>query len=228
MGKKIFVSYKYSDSDVTPLTENTVAEIFYPTTVRNYVDNLQTLLDAGDNINKGEADGEDLSDFKDSTIQSKLRDKIYDSSVTIVMISPNMKESCTPESDQWIPWEMSYSLKEHTRNGRTSQTNAMLAIVLPDRNGSYDYHMEYKKCQGCSCKLYNTNIIFQIHKDNLFNVKKPTYKNCTSGDTIYLGDYSYIHTVRWNDFIASPSSHISQAELLNDKIATFNITKTIN
>lgn len=228
MGKKIFVSYKYSDSDVPPLTENILAEIFNPTTVRNYVDNLQTLLDAGDNINKGEADGEDLSDFKDSTIQSKLRDKIYDSSVTIVMISPNMKELWTHESDQWIPWEISYSLKEHTRNGRTSQTNAMLAIVLPDRNGSYDYYIERRICQGCFCDFQNTNILFQIHRANLFNVKVPSYKACTSGNNIYAGDYSYIRTVRWNDFIGFPSSHISQAELLNDKIATFNITKTIN
>lgn len=133
MGKKIFVSYKYADQDVAPLP------CHYRTTVRSYVDKLENYFDITDHIYKGESDDEDLSWLSEDAIWEKLKDRIYDSSVTIVMISPNMREPNKRDKSQWIPWEVSFSLKETTRNDKTSHTNAMLAIVLPDRYGSYDY-----------------------------------------------------------------------------------------
>ena len=35
---------------------------------------------------------------------------MYDTSVTIVIISPNMKKS------KWIDWEIEYCLKDNTKN----------------------------------------------------------------------------------------------------------------
>ena len=158
MGHKIFVSYKYADDQVANLPGQRNS------TVRNYVDKLEDYFDSSSHIYKGESSGEDLSQLAEETIWTKLRDRIFDSTMTIVFISPGMKVSGKKEKDQWIPWAISFSLsttKRKTQSGSTytSNPNAMLAVVLPDANGSYDYFHEKKNCctDGCTtiCSISN-------------------------------------------------------------------------
>ena len=151
MGHKIFVSYKYKDCDVQALPD-----IVPYTWCRDYVDHIEEkILSSTDHIYKGEENDEDLSDRTESYIWSHLKDKIYDSTLTIVLISPNMKERGKWQRSQWIPWEISYSLREVTRSDRTSHNNAVLAVILPDKQGSYDY--------------YSKDGLFPILKDNISN-----------------------------------------------------------
>lgn len=166
MGHKIFISYKYWDSNVYPLG----CESKY--IVRDYVSKLEKYFGLTEDVYKGEHDDEDLSDLDEDTIWSKLKDRIFDSSVTIVMISPGMRDSKKYDKSQWIPWEISYSLKEMTRNDRTSHSNALLAVVLPDVSGSYNYFIEdHSSWEAGNYRTLKTNILFGILKENMFNKK---------------------------------------------------------
>jgi hypothetical protein len=223
MGFKVFVSYKYSDRQVQPLHYRG-----FDTTVRDYVDLFQSKMDSTSHINKGEADDEDLSNFADETIASKLRDKIYDSSITVVFISPGMK-SLEPEQDQWIPWEISYSLRQATRNDRTSRANGILAVTLPDQNGKYDYFIQEDTCPLCHCQTLHTYRLFQIMRKNMFNVKSPTRSDCNRhyGSRPFRGRHSYIHPLKWSDFLNDISGNLAFANELRVQITDFNITKSV-
>ena len=228
MGHKIFVSYKYHDADVQKITNN----YLYQDTVRDYVDQLQNYFDGTDDIYKGEDDGEDLSKLSEDAIWSQLKDRIYDSTLTIVMISPNMK-SFSPDREQWIPWEISYSLKEVSRKNKagnmvTSSSNAILAIVLPNRNGSYAYFLEDRNCCASGCRSFKTNTLFTILRKNMFNIKKPDKNLCTNHEEIYHGDSSYIYSVTWKDFIDNPNYYIEKAYHLQNSIEQYDIYKEVD
>lgn len=236
MGKKVFVSYKYSDSQVQDLDLYEVVDFFgtkmkrkITTTARHYVDELDELLEEEDHIYKGEDDGEDMSTLEDATIGSKLGNKIFDSSVTIVLISKGMKEIYTSEKDQWIPWEISYSLKEQSREGIKSKTNAVLAVVLPDQWGSYDYFIKDNSCPYCNCRTLKTDFLFQILRDNMFNIKKPVFTDCNNhiGNRPYKGYSSFIHSVKWSDFANNPSKYIDIVTNIRANINEYEITKTV-
>ena len=140
MAKKVFVSYKYADNDVKSLFSNGIT-YYNVTTVRDYVTAFQDkAVRMGIVINKGEKENEDLSYLSESTIYEKLKDRIQDSTVTVVFISPNMKVLYKEEKNQWVPREISFSLRDQTRNECTSHSNALVFVILPDRNGSYSYY----------------------------------------------------------------------------------------
>lgn len=150
LGKKIFVSYKYKDNDVKMMPNVT-----QPTWPCDYVDYIKDKVLCDDDIYKGEKSDEDISSWSEDAIWNHLKNKIYDSTLTIVLISPNMKETGKWQRSQWIPWEISFSVRETTRNNQTSHRNALLVVILPDKSGSYDY--------------YNKKNLFPILKSNIEN-----------------------------------------------------------
>lgn len=228
MARKVFVSYKYGDTYVQDLNvyEYTIwGKQKVQTKVRHYVNELAGILSSEDHIYKGENDGQSLADFSDEYIASTLRDKIYDSSITIVLVSKGMKHIYVAEKDQWMPWEISYSLKEYTRQGRTSLSNGILAIVIPDEFGSYEYYLTNDSL--CNCTSYNTPFLFQILSDNMFNKKENETSLCSNGTIVHHGEFSYIKSVKWEEFKISPNNYLNKSIELRDNKDQFNITKTI-
>lgn len=222
MGKNIFVSYKYADESVQHLYG------CWPTTVRHYVDELINKLDKTDHIYRGEGTDEDLSYLSDDAIYERLKDKIYNTTVTIVLISPNMKLEHRKDKSQWIPWEVYYSLRETTRNGRTSHRNSIIAVVLPDTNGSYDYMIENQNCCTSGCRLLHTDKLFNILQYNMFNRKSDNGIKCNTGSIIHYGHSSYIHMVKWEDFINNIDVHVAISEEIRDNIDDYDIHLSVN
>ncbi|OQB06314.1 MAG: hypothetical protein BWY19_00305 [bacterium ADurb.Bin212] len=218
MAKKIFVSYKHNDQSVKPLKQYLTA------TARDYVDELEKYFEEGDFIYKGEDVDNDLSNLTDGSIAQILYDKIYDSSVTIVLVSKNMRDYKT-EKDQWIPREISYSLTENNRGERISATNAMLAVVLPDENGDYSYIVTHHPC----VTRWNTASLFNILNQNMFNRKSKNTYQCTDcyGQHHTGKDHSYIHPVKWDDFILDIDGYINLATEIQQNIDEYDIAKEL-
>ena len=226
MGRKIFASYKYHDQNVQNLTplENSTA--------RNYVDELERHLGKTDHIYKGEHANEDLSHLSHDTIWAKLKDRIYDSTLTIVFISPGMRDATQPDRNQWIPWEISYSLKEASRRDSSgnpvhSLTNAMIAVILPDSNGSYSYYLEERTCCASGCRMHHTNKLFEIIRLNKFNKDQGQRRTCNLGDTVWTGECSYIEAVKWCDFIKDIDWYIERAYSRLERLDEFKIAKEV-
>ena len=225
MGHKIFISYKYKDSNVEPLGGK-------KTIVRDYVDELQTYIEKySEHVYKGESNNEDLSKYSEEEIWNSLKERIYDSTLTIILISPGMNNGDV-ERNQWIPWEISYSLKEVNRkdkngNIRKSFSNALLAIILPDKSGSYEYYHEVRKCCSQGCDLYKTEVLFPILRDNMFNIKTQDKYICNDSFMIYIGECSYIKNVTWKNFIDNPEHYINQAYKIQSAIEKYEITKEL-
>ena len=215
----MFVSYKYADSSVQQITNSG-----YETTVRDYVDVLSNILDQTDGFYfRGENDGEDLSNLDYRTIEKKLADKMFYTSVTIVLISPEMFEN-VKEIEQWIPWEISYSLKNKTRSNGISNMNAILAVVLPDRYGSYNYAM-YSNDHNTYVKK---KAFFEIILANMFNKYYVQHYTDIWGNPMYVPGNSYIALTKWSNFYYNLEYYINQAVNNRGNWDQFDIRKTID
>lgn len=179
MAHKTFISYKYSES-------------------RGLRDKIIGALGKDATYYKGEnVDSKDMSDYKRETIKANLSDMMYDTSVTIVILSPNMRES------EWIGWEISYCLKKIKRKDRTSQRNGVVAVIKKV-NGNYSW---LKYLEDGATKYY-MNKIQDIIADNHFNSKPPITTSTGSYDWL---KGSYIAFVEEDEFLRNPKRYINNA-----------------
>lgn len=186
MAHKTFISYKYSESQ----------------------DLRDRIIDAlGQDVQyyKGEtSDSPDMTDYKTDTIKKNLRDMMYDTSVTIVILSPNMKES------KWIDWEIEYCLKNITRKERTSHMNGVVGVISKV-NGSYDW-LKYSVIEpdGCKVSRYHVEKVHDIINNNRFN-QNPKIYHCETCKCVDWINGSYIAFVEEDDFLDNPHKYIDNA-----------------
>ncbi len=180
MGRKTFVSYKYSDSDY--------ANHYYRNKIMEFLKNEGSVYKGEDGFS------DDLTGYKAETIKNRLKPMIHDSTVTIVLITPNVVDS------NWVDWEVSYSLKDVTRDkeGR-SRMNGIIGVIIPDRNGRYDYIISKDSCGNST---YDKKILPEIIENNRYNTTNSNYTSEGKCGKTHNRDYgSYCSLYKWDYFI---------------------------
>lgn len=200
MARKTFISYKYSESQQ----------------LRNAI--IKALGNDATYYQGETADSPDLTDTSTENIKTNLTDMMYNTSVTIVVISPNMKDS------KWIDWEIEYSIKEITRKGRTSKANGVVGVIQKLEGGYNWLVTKTKNPDGCSVRSYDTSKLYDIINSNRFNRKGSTYA-CANCKTYSQLDGSYISLIDAEDFLADPNKYIENAFEKSEKTSDFDLTK---
>lgn len=201
MAKKTFISYKYSEA-------------------QGVRDKILEALGEDATYYQGEtSDSPDLTDAKTDTIKTNLKNMIYGTSVTIVVISPDLRNS------DWIDWEIEYSLKEITRDDKTSRTNGIVGVIMK-YNGGYDWIVgENSYEDGCKPRTIDDSKLYQIMVKNRFNLVPPQYI-CTRCKTVDRLGGSYISLIEEEEFLGDPAKYIDNAHEKSENISTFKICKT--
>ena len=239
---KVFISYKYGDDQVSQNldrkywaeeTDEITGIIKKETkaTGRAYVNFLEEQI-GKENILKSEKQNESLKGKSEEQIWEILKPKVHDSTVTLIIITQGMKDLNEVESEQWIPNEIRYSLWEVDRGEKTSTTNALLGVIIPNRDNNYDYIYEKSNCQCCGhikmLNKQNNQYLFNILKGNIFNRKNDSGSHCNGcGSTIFTGDHSYLYLVTFNDFIGRSQEHIENSLRIKGNWNQYNIEKSM-
>lgn len=186
MAHKTFISYKYSEA-------------------QKLRDEIIDALGDDATYYKGEtSDSPDLTDTSTENIKNILKDMMYDTSVTIVIISPNIKKS------KWIDWEIEYCLKNISRKNRTSHTNGIVGVIQK-MNGGYNWFIQNRiGFDGCSYVTYDTSYLYSIISENRFN-QKPMQYTCKECQTVNEFTGSYISFVTEDEFLKNPQKYIDNA-----------------
>lgn len=202
MARKTFISYKYSESQ----------------SLRN--DILKAMGDDATYYNGETSESPDLTDTSTENIKNNLKNMMYGTSVTIIVISPNIKESA------WIDWEIEYTLKEMKRGDRASRSNGIVGVIM-EVNGGYDWLYKNNKFEdGCTSRTVDTSLLYEIINKNRFNLEPMVY-TCNECKTVNILDGSYVSLIREKDFLDDPAKYIENAYEKSKNISSFKICKKI-
>lgn len=201
MAHKTFISYKYSEA-------------------QRLRDNIIEALGENASYYQGEtSDSPDLTDFTTKTIREHLKDMIFGTTVTIVIISPHMTESA------WIDWEIEYSLREYSRDGKKSKSNGIVGVVMKV-NGGYDWLRSTTTHEdGHASTINDTSKMYDIINNNRFN-ETPTVYACSKCKTIDRLSGSYISLIPEDEFLDDPDFFIENAYQKCQHVGNYSLSKT--
>ncbi|MEG0928707.1 MULTISPECIES: TIR domain-containing protein [Weeksellaceae] len=200
MAKKTFISYKYDEA-------------------QELRDKILRKLGEDAKYYQGEtSESPDLSDASTERIKEYLKDMIFSTSVTIVIISPKMNES------KWIDWEIEYALHEYKRGETTSRSNGVVGVIM-NVNGSTDWlKIHGNNVHGTSTVRYRNEYLYPIIYLNRYN-SNPEIKHCSECDTYDFMNGSYITLVDEFEFLNDPNSYIDNAFDKSKQLSNYKLKK---
>lgn len=200
MARKTFISYKYSEAQ----------------SLRD--DILESMGDDAIYYRGETSASPDLTDSSTDNIKNNLKNMIFNTSVTIVIISPHMKES------NWIDWEIEYSLKEYKRNSRASKTNGLVGVIQKV-DGDYSWLVKKQtKIDGHNSIYHDSSKLFDIINNNRFN-QNPIEYYCAQCQTVDSKNGSYITLVTEEVFLNNISDYIEDAYNKSQKLWNYELCK---
>jgi hypothetical protein len=202
MARETFISYKHSEAQ----------------DLRDEI--IEKLGDDASYYSGETADSPDMSGESIDKIKNDLKDKIFGTSVTIVVMSPNLKDS------NWIDWEIEYSLKEYKRQSTTSKTNGIIGVIMK-HNGSYDWLLSNSQsADGCSARYIDNSKLYDIINGNRYNLETEDKYSCPTCQSFDQLSGSYIALIEEEKFLANPSYYIENAYDKSKVTENYGLKKT--
>lgn len=204
MATKVFISFRFSDG-------------------KEIKDELVDLFDESTEvINRSE--DVDRSQMSKDTIQEYLYEKLKDTSVTIVLLTPeavSYRKNWIGHYDDWLYDELRYSLEDRNNN----RTNGVVAVYTDDAkdmilesSSHYCAHcQETKSCRTLKC-------FDNLARKNMLNIKQ-SYKKNPCNDLYDDSHDSYISLVSLEEFKQDYTKYIDNAKDKRDRLHEFNIYK---
>ena len=194
MQRKVFVSFRFNDGNL-------------------YKEKLCKKLSMSNNLIDCSED-EDRSMMQPATIKNYLYRKLSQTSVTIIIITPEAvehKKNWYGQVDDWMYDEIRYSLEDRQNN----RTNGLIALYTPEAEKLLITH-DYKDNTIAVADVEN------LFRKNMMNIKKEYKHNQREG--IYDSDYdSYCSLIPFDSFMNNPEKYINIAEEKRDRINEYTI-----
>lgn len=204
MATKVFISFRFSDG-------------------KEIKDELVDLFDESTEvINRSE--DVDRSQMSEDTIQEYLYEKLKDTSVTIVLLTPeavSYRKNWIGNYDDWLYDELRYSLEDRKNN----RTNGVVAVYTDDvkdmiLESSSHYCSHCQETKSCRTLKFFDNLA----RKNMLNIKQ-SYKKNPCNDLYDDSHDSYISLVSLEEFKQDHTKYIDNAKDKRDRLHEFNIYK---
>lgn len=204
MATKVFISFRFSDG-------------------KEIKDELVDLFDESTEvINRSE--DVDRSQMSEDTIQEYLYEKLKDTLVTIVLLTPeavSYRKNWIGNYDDWLYDELRYSLEDRKNN----RTNGVVAVYTDDAKdmileSSSHYCSHCQETKSCRTLKFFDNLA----RKNMLNIKQ-SYKKNLCNDLYDDSHDSYISLVSLEEFKQDHTKYIDNAKDKRDRLHEFNIYK---